>query len=224
MEITEIEKRINYSFNDKLLLVTAFTHSSYANENNITSNEMLEFLGDSVLSLTVSEFLFNNAHSSWQEKDLSEKRAQIVSKTPLAKAVDRLKIMDYLRCGVGESRSNPVKPESMRGDLFEAVTGAIFIDGGIEKAKTFVFKVLGNTMTEVTKAKTTENFVGKLLEHTLKSKKQIFKYTEIKDGEKTEFLAEAVIDGKVLGSAQAASKTYAEKIAAREACGNLGLI
>ncbi|HEY8390439.1 MAG TPA: ribonuclease III [Clostridia bacterium] len=223
MDISKIQSLIGYEFNDKEILITAFTHSSYSNERKVPSNEMLEFLGDSVLSLVVAEFLYQNAKEGWKEKHLSEKRASIVNKTPLAKAVDELNIIDFLRCGVGETRSNPVKSEATKCDLFEAVTGAIFLDGGLEEARDFIFRSLGANMAQALKNKT-DNYVGLLLEHTLQQKKDIFKYSEIVENNKNLFLVEVVINQKVLARAKAKSKNEAEKLSAKIACEKLGLI
>ena len=223
MDIAKIQNLIGYEFGDKEILITAFTHSSFSNENKVQSNEMLEFLGDSVLSLVVAEFLYQNAKPLWKEKDLSEKRASVVNKTPLAHAVNELNIIDFLRCGVGETRSNPVKSESTKCDLFEAVTGAIFLDGGIDEARDFIFRTLGANMVQVLKNKT-DNYVGVLLEHTLKQKKDIFRYTEIVENNDNFFLVEVLIDKKVLAKAKARSKSEAEKVSAKIACDKLGLI
>lgn len=223
MDITKIQNIIGYEFGDHERLITAFTHSSYSNEQKVQSNEMLEFLGDSVLSLVVAEFLYQNAKPSWKEKDLSEKRASVVNKIPLARAVDELNIIDFLRCGVGETRSNPVKSESTKSDLFEAVAGAIFLDGGIDEARDFIFRTLGGNIVHVLKNKT-DNYVGVLLEHTLKQKKDIFKYSEVVENNDNLFLVEVLIEQKVLAKAKAKSKNEAEKLSAKIACDKLGLI
>jgi ribonuclease-3 len=223
MDISNIESLIGYEFSDKQILITAFTHSSYSNEQKVQSNEMLEFLGDSILSLVVSEFLYQNAKADWNEKNLSEKRASIVNKTALARAVDELKIIDFLLCGVGETRSNPVKSEATKCDLFEAVTGAVFLDGGIDEARDFIFRSIGANMVHVLKNKT-DNYVGMLLEHTLKQKKDIFKYSEITENNDNFFLVEVVLDEKVLSKAKARSKSEAERLAAKTACSKLALI
>ncbi|HEY8424039.1 MAG TPA: ribonuclease III [Clostridia bacterium] len=222
MDIQKIQKLIGYEFKNKELLITAFTHSSYSNEHRVQSNEMLEFLGDSVLSLVVSEFLYQNANSNWKEKELSEKRALIVNKTPLAKAIDENCLIGFLRCGVGETRSNPDKSEATKCDLYEAVVGAIFLDGGIQAAKDFIYKTLGGNMRQALKAKT-DNYVGLLLEHTLLQKKDIFRYSQIDNGQPM-FLVEVVFNDKILSKAIAKSKSQAEKIAAKAACEQLGLL
>lgn len=224
MKIYEIEKKINYTFKDKQLLVRAFTHSSYAYEKKITSNEMLEFLGDSVLSLIISSHLYKHAKSNWREKDLSEKRASVVSKEPLARAVDKLDIIQYLLCGVGESRSNPVKSDAIKGDLFEAVTGAIFLDSNsLEITQNFILTNLKDALSHALKTKT-DNYVGKLLEYTLKPKKEVFFCKDNSQNNKPNFYVEVVINGKVLANASGKSKTEAERQAAKAVCEKLGLL
>lgn len=222
MDTAKIQERLSYSFKNKELLVTAFTHSSYSNEHNVQSNEMLEFLGDSVLSLVVSEFLYQNANSNWKEKELSEKRAYIVNKTPLAKALDELGLIGFLRCGVGETRSNPLKSEATKCDLYEAVVGAIFLDGGMTAAKEFIYRTLGENMAQALKAKT-DNYVGLLLEHTLAQKKDIFRYAQIGQDQPM-FRVEVVLDNKTVSSASDKNKSKAEKMAAKAACELLGLV
>jgi ribonuclease-3 len=223
MDIAKIQNLIGYEFNNKEFLITAFTHSSYSNEHQVQSNEMLEFLGDSVLSLAVSEYLYQNADSNWKEKDLSEKRALIVNKTPLAKAIDKKKgLIGFLRCGVGEARSNPTKSEATKCDLYEAIVGAIFLDGGMQAAKAFIHRTLGANMAQALKAKT-GNYVGLLLEHTLLQKKDIFRYAQTNQDQPM-FLVEVVLDQKTLSKAQAKSKAQAEKLAAKAACVKLGLL
>jgi ribonuclease-3 len=222
MDISTIQERLGYKFKNKELLITAFTHSSFSNERNVQSNETLEFLGDSVVSLVVSEFLYQNANSNWKEKELSEKRAYIVNKTPLANAMDELGLIGFLRCGVGETRSNPSKSEATKCDLYEAIVGAIFLDGGMQAAKNFIHKTLGGNMLQALKAKT-DNYVGLLLERTLSQKKDIFKYTQIGQDQPV-FTVEVVIDQKTLSQASAKSKSQAEKMAAKAACERLGLL
>ena len=115
-EIAKIENKINYKFKDRSLLVTAFTHSSYANNNHIASNERLEFLGDTVLSTIISEKIY--ADMDYDEGQLSKLRSKIVSMHPLAYLIDGLNLVDYLRFA-GSSREGIT--DNMKADLMEAI-------------------------------------------------------------------------------------------------------
>jgi dsRNA-specific ribonuclease len=146
MDIQKIEKVLKYTFSEPSLLRMAFTHSSFANEKNTHSNESLEFFGDSVLSLIISEYLYTNCNST--EGDMSVLRSQIVSEKPLARAIDELGLIDFLLCGVGESRQKE-KPQSIRADLYEAIVGAIYLDSSdLYQAERFVLRTLKPTINE----------------------------------------------------------------------------
>lgn len=131
-----IEKRIGYTFQDKSLLQEAFTHISYAHVYNAKSNERLEYLGDTVLQLIVTEWQYQQDKTA-NEGQLTRQRQKLVCKDALDSAVDGLGIWDYLLSS-GKSRYNV--GEKAKSSLFEAVTAAIYLDGGYEAAKTFVLK------------------------------------------------------------------------------------
>lgn len=144
--IHAVEKAIGYIFYNPSILETALTHSSYANENNTHSNESMEFFGDSILNFIISEYLFKTCHTS--EGTLSVLRSKIVSEVPLAQAVQKLNISKHLRCGVGETKSNPVKSASVMADLFEAIVAAIYLDSSssIYDAEKFILENLGDAI------------------------------------------------------------------------------
>ena len=127
----DCEEIIGYSFNDKVLLRTCFTHTYYATEHGAESNEKLEYLGDSILNFVVAEYLF--AKSSGDEGSLTKKRAELVSASPLGNTASRIGIDKYLLVGEGE-KNKPAKL-NMRADLFEAVIAGIYLDGGMEAAR-----------------------------------------------------------------------------------------
>ncbi len=140
-EISEVEKLIGYRFSDKKAIEAALTHSSFVNEHSVAGNERIEFLGDCVLNFLVGEKLFfENPKAS--EGKLSARRAAVVSRGPLARLVDSLGLIRYLRVGAGADKDKfSVKA---RSDLFEAIIGAVYIDGGLDAART----VLGNIFFE----------------------------------------------------------------------------
>ena len=139
----DCEEKIGYSFKDKLLLRTCFTHTSYSNEHGEESNENLEFLGDSILNFTVAEYLFK-AHSG-DEGDMTKRRAELVSTEPIGEAVRRMGLDEFLLVGEGEKNRKPKL--NMCADLFEAVVAGIYLDGGEERAKKFIYDNLLSVKT-----------------------------------------------------------------------------
>ncbi len=132
-----VEKKIKYKFKNKSLLKTAFTHSSYLQKNaKEVCNERLEFLGDSVLELVVSDYLYKNY--DLVEGEMTKCRARLVNTKSLAKIISLLKLEDYLL----KNMSVFDVPDSLRADLFESILGAIYLDGGIDKAKAFALKFI----------------------------------------------------------------------------------
>lgn len=139
-KLETFEKRINYSFYEKNLLKRALTHSSYGNEiyrDKRHNNERLEFLGDAVLELTVSDFLYEN-YNDLPEGELTKFRASIVCESTLAICARQIKLEEVLFLGKGEELSGGRFRDSIISDAMEAVLGAIYKDGGIECATRFV--------------------------------------------------------------------------------------
>jgi len=132
-ELKILEKSIKYKFKDNNLLALAMTHRSHSGKNN----ERLEFLGDSILNFVVADLLFKK-FSDLDEGDLSRLRSQLVKEEPLSKLGNRLKIGDFLSLGVGELKSSGWRRPSILADAFEALIGAIFIDGGMKYAYKFI--------------------------------------------------------------------------------------
>lgn len=140
---------------DQNLLKQALTHSSYANEGfrKETHNERLEFLGDSVLQLVVTEWLYAN-NMRWTEGQLSQGRAAIVCEATLAEAAGNLRVGSLLRLGRGEERSGGRTKHSLLADAMEAIIGAIYLDGGLEQARNFILEVLRFALTDVEERET----------------------------------------------------------------------
>ena len=137
IDLNELERRIGYAFTDTAFVEAAFTHSSYVNEHKATDNERIEFLGDCVLNFVVGEKLFRE--NSGSEGALSAKRSALVSRVPLAALVDSLGLMDFLRVGAGVDKS--AFSTKARSDLFEALIGAVYLDGGLEASKAVLDKI-----------------------------------------------------------------------------------
>ncbi|SDA67937.1 ribonuclease-3 [Butyrivibrio sp. INlla18] len=139
-DIENFEKAIGYTFKDKALITQAFTHSSFVNEQKINKKpdyERLEFLGDAVLEMISSAFLFRK-YPQKKEGELSKIRASLVCEPALAFASEKLNIRKYMQLGKGEEATGGRNKESIIADMMEAVIGALFLDGGIEESKRFI--------------------------------------------------------------------------------------
>lgn len=143
-QLKEFEQIIGYPFKDINLLKNALTHSSYANEHHLkkfSDNERLEFLGDAVLEIVSSEFLFLN-YQNLPEGDLSKLRASLVCEVTLAYCAKEIHLGNYVLLGRGEDSTGGRHRKSILSDALEAVIGAVFLDGGLESAKTFILKYI----------------------------------------------------------------------------------
>ncbi len=146
--LKEFQQRIGYEFKDEQLLRQALTHSSYANEKHLkklSDNERLEYLGDAVLELVSSEFLFAH-YPKLTEGQLTKLRASIVCEPTLAICTEEIGLGDYIFLGKGEDQTGGRKRKSILSDAMEAVIGAIYLDGGFANAKEFVHKYI---MTDI---------------------------------------------------------------------------
>lgn len=139
--ISKIESRLGYSFKDSSLLTLAFVHRSFINENRMVTqhNERLEFLGDAVLGMLVSDYLYRYLPST-AEGQLSYLRSRLVEAGSCVNYVQSLDIASYILLGKGEKMNDGRGRESILADLFEAIIGAIYLDGGLEAAKKFLFR------------------------------------------------------------------------------------
>lgn len=142
--LKELEHRIGYTFQDFALLKKAMSHSSYVNEEHLPKyecNERLEFLGDAVLELVSSEFLFFE-HPTTPEGELTKTRASMVCEPALAFCAREIELGEYLLLGKGEDATGGRKRESVTSDAMEALIGAIYVDGGFANAKEFIHKFI----------------------------------------------------------------------------------
>ena len=149
-KIEEIQHKIGYQFHNKELLKSALMHSSYTNEMHLPKyrcNERLEFLGDAVLELISSEFLFFNNQKT-QEGELTRMRASVVCEPSLAFCAREIGLGDYLLLGKGEEVTGGRKRDSVTSDALEALIGAIYLDGGFTNAKEFIEKFVLNGIEE----------------------------------------------------------------------------
>ena len=143
-DLARFEETIGYTFKNKELLIQAFTHSSFVNEQKINKKEdyeRLEFLGDAVLEMVSSAFLFKK-YPDKKEGEMSKIRASLVCEPALAFAAEKLDITSYMQLGKGEEATGGRNKESIIADMVEAVIGALFLDGGINDAKHFIDKYI----------------------------------------------------------------------------------
>ena len=141
--LEEFQGKIRYYFNDKELLIEALSHSSYANEKRKgrNSNERLEFLGDSVLSIVVSQYLFEH-FTHLPEGELTKIRASLVCEKSLYEFAKQIDLGEHILLGKGEENTGGRERVSILADAFEAVIAAVFLDGGLEAAKRHILKFI----------------------------------------------------------------------------------
>jgi ribonuclease-3 len=220
-EYEALESRIGYVFNDKSVLKTALTHSSFANEakRRAACNERLEFLGDSVLSLCVSAYLFNE-FPDLPEGDLTRLRAAVVSEAPLAEVARTLGIGEFLLLGRGEEVTGGRARASVLADAIEALIGAIYLDAGLEAARTFVIGQLSPVIQSAVKGKGFKDYKTELQELLQQGELQSLEYVIVNEegpDHYKSFTAQVLKDGKVIGEGEGRSKKEAEQQAAHKA-------
>jgi ribonuclease-3 len=220
----EIEAKLGYSFNNRALLALAFVHRSFINEHREVKehNERLEFLGDSVLSLLVSEYLYIYLPST-SEGDLSYLRSRIVEASSCVAFTQKLDIEQYLLLGRGERMSDGRGRDSIMADLFEAVVGAIYLDRGLEAAKSFFFKNFSKEINAILE-KPDRNWKAILQDYCQKKFQQPPVYQVLSeegpDHNKT-FLISVRIRNQEFGRGQGSSKKEAQQAAAADALSHL---
>ncbi len=139
--LENLEKKIKYKFKNKSILENVFIHSSYANEKKVKSNERIEFLGDAVLELAISTFLYSK-FKEFPEGELTKLRASIVCEKTLAKNARRLELGRYIKLSRGEKKALGNNRDSILSDCLESLIGAIYLDGGIESSNKFIYTLL----------------------------------------------------------------------------------
>ncbi len=223
MTLKEIENNIGYTFKEKSLLSNALTHSSYANEKRIASNERLEFLGDSVLGVVISEYIYKRLNGI-NEGDLSKLRASIVCETSLFKAAKRIGLDEALRLGNGEEQTGGRKRPSIVSDAFEAVIAAIYLDDGLETAREWVLSHTEIDIEEAISGKRNNDYKTTLQEKIQKSHIGEISYELIResglDHNKT-FVMGVYVNNEKLGEGEGQSKKEAQQQAAKYALENM---
>ena len=210
----ELEEKLHYHFKNRDLLITALTHSSYANEANAPTkyNERLEFLGDSVLSLVVANYLFR--HSTRPEGELSRMRASLVSEEALFQFAKEIDLGAYLRLGRGEELGGGRERPSVVSDAFEAVIAALYLDGGMEAARSFILPF-------ITEGKTAEeDYKTRLQEVIQQNPEDKLSYAvtgESGPAHDKRFEVTVLLNGSAMAAGTGRSKKAAEQQAAKAA-------
>jgi ribonuclease III len=224
--LKSFEKKLNYRFGHKPLLKMALTHKSYANERRLEPtdhNERLEFLGDAVLELVVSDLLMDNYPDS-AEGELSKLRASIVNETTLASVARDHCVGDYLYLGKGEEMGSGREKSSLLADALEAILGAIYLDRGFKKAHKVIKRIALELFEQVGQEGFYKDYKTQLQEQAQILFKTVPKYRLVgesgPDHDKT-FEVNIVIRGEVLGVGKGKSKKSAEQNAAKEALAHI---
>ena len=221
----EFEKIIGYSFKNKNLLYEALSHSSFANENKKqrNSNERLEFLGDSVLSIIVSDYLFEH-YKHLPEGQLTKVRASLVCESSLFEFAKKIKLGDFIMLGKGEENTGGRKRASILADAFEAVIAGVYLDGGIEAASSYVLGFIPQDLS-VAKAASNNDYKTILQEIIQKNPEEKIEYflksATGPDHDKT-FNIQVKLNSNVIGEGKGHSKKQAEQMAAKEALELMG--
>lgn len=219
-ELREFLQIIDVGFNDLELLNTALTHTSYANESEppIPDNEKLEFLGDAVLELVSSTYLYDN-FTDLSEGELTKTRASIVCQDTLSRLARKLKLGNLILLGHGEEANGGRERDSTLEDAFEAVIGAIYLDQGWEVAKDYVIRQLTPEFANARDGSNRHDYKTTLQEFVQQMPESKITYIEIsvKGPDHNRVFEYAVdIDGKIYGSGTGRSKKNAEQMAAKE--------
>lgn len=208
---------ISYEFKNMDLLKTAFTHSSYANENNTQSYERLEFLGDSILSFVVSTQLYDSKENI-PEGEMSKLRAAIVCEKSLDECAKKLDFGKYLILSKGEELTGGRNRASILADVFEALLAAIYIDSGFKEAEKFVLTQLGDAIEKARKGVPLYTDYKTELQEIVQSKGKKVSYLHVGENGPAHcktFIVQVLYENKVISESSGNSKKEAEQNAAR---------
>ena len=224
-----LQEDLNYFFKDEDLLITALTHSSYANENKLGVegyNERLEFLGDTVLSLIVSQYLYKK-YPHYPEGELTKIRAKVVCESSLAKAARRINLGKYLLLGKGEESTGGRSRESILADASEAITGAIYMDSDFDTVNVlmlerFEFEIVqavgkGNLFMDY------KTELQVLVQKTNKSRLEFVVYIVEGPDHNKVFFMNVLVNETIIGTGSGKNNKEAEQASAKDALQNMGL-
>ena len=218
--MTTLEEKLGYTFQNTALLENALTHSSYANENRAkgeTSNERLEFLGDSVLGMVVADYLFRS-HPDMPEGELTRTRAALVCEDSLVEVAAQLELGSYLKLGRGEDAGGGRRRPSIQADAVEAVIAAVYLDGGIGSARKLITRFI---LTDNRREQGgTRDYKTALQELVQRESGQVLSYRltgESGPDHAKVFAVEVELNGAPVGAGEGRSKKEAEQMAAKAA-------
>lgn len=230
MKFTSLQKNLNYKFKDSNLLKLAMTHSSYANEHKmdiVDNNERLEFLGDAILNLIVSQYLYKK-YPNHPEGELTKIRAKVVCESSLAYAAKKIHVGKFLLLGKGEEATGGRDRESILADAAEAIVGAIYMDSDLETTN---FVLLSNFEADIVHAVAKGNlfidYKTELQEIIQKNGKSTMEYIvtkEVGPDHNKRFYMNVLVDDKTIGTGIGKNKKDAEQMAAKEALIKLGVV
>ena len=223
VELRKLEKEIGYEFNNKDLLKKALTHTSYAYEHHIESNEKLEYLGDSILEFVSSKYLYNH-YQHLKEGEMTKVRAAVVCEDSLYHIAQKHNFSDFLYLGKSEKMNSGKLSKAILADSVEAVIAAMYLDSSIEQAEKFIIENLAQPIQVAS-----EHVGNKDYKTVLQEKLQVHGNVEIKyyitkeegpDHDK-KFESKVECNGKVLGVGAGKSKKASEMMAAKNALENM---
>ena len=222
LNLEEFERKIAYTFSDKNLLILALTHSSYANETKKGShenNERLEFLGDAVLGFVSADYLYRK-HPDLPEGELTRIRAALVCEESLHEVAQSLHLGDFLMLGKGEESGGGRRRPSILADAVEAVLAAVYLDGGIDKVRALIHRILLEKEQEEVVENRRRDCKTELQELVQRKPNQVLHYEPVSESgpDHAKVFAVAVtLNGQVIGLGSGHSKKEAEQSAARAA-------
>lgn len=223
-DLAELEEKIGYKFKKREYLRRAMTHSSYSGGKNNGSNERLEFLGDSVLQITVSQYLFTNM-TTVPEGGLTKLRASIVCENSLYNFANRIELGKYILLGKGEEMTGGRTRRSILADAFEAMIAAVYLDGGMDAAMAMIMRFVPSIEALKSGKVKLGDYKTVLQEIIQKNPEEKISYEVVESsGEqhKKHFTAQVLLNGQVIGSGSGLSKKEAEQEAAKEAVSLMG--
>ena len=228
-QVRGLERRLGHRFADVQLLVLALKHRSYVYAHDgegVDSNERLEYLGDAVLDLVVAEFLFHR-YQDRREGDLTQMKSLAVSRAVLARRARSIDLGRHILLSTEERAAGGADQDSILSDTFEAVIGAVYVDGGLTPARRFVETVILHDIDELGRREDFINFKSRLLEHVQGLGEGHPRY-QVQDEQGPDhqkvFSVDVTVTGETLGSGQGRSKKEAQQMAARDALQKLGQI
>lgn len=229
IELAKIQEKLNYDFNNKEHIIHALKHRSFLSvtgESRLFSNERLELLGDAVLGMVVIEHLFRRFPTK-EEGDLTSIKSLLVSRKILAKIAREMGIGEVILLNESEEKAGGRYRSSILSDAFEAITGAIYLDGGLKTAVAFINEKLLSRINEIISEEQNKNFKSILLEYSQGNSFGAPRYkVKREDGpdHDKQFTIEVLIKDEVLGTGKGNSKKKAEQIAAKNALKKINIL